>query len=101
MSTENQTQSNNETANGNGDAAQVVSLPAATFTLTKSEFIAFLKTLTGKRGGITQMSRQWGVDNSELSKVLRGKQEPGPKLLKAVGARVEKVYQVTVETEAK
>lgn len=71
--------------------------PQTELRLSEEQLVEFLKQLTSKRGQVTAMAAIWGINNSELSKVLRGLQGPGPKLLNALNARKETVYVMTVE----
>lgn len=67
--------------------------------MTHKQFLAFLRMFVDKWGQQAAMARKWGISKEELCRVINNRQEPGPKLLKAVHARRETVYVVTVETE--
>jgi len=80
-------------AEGNGSA------PGIELRLSEEQFHAHLEGLTRGWGGISKMARIWGVDPTDLSRVVRRIQTAGPKLLKALNVRIEKSYVITVDTD--
>src|SRR5262245_59310250 len=81
-----------------GGVDSSASAPGTELRLTEEQFHAVLEGFVGGWGQLSKMAKKWGVDPTDLSRVLRRIQGPGPKLLKALNVRIERVYVMTVET---
>lgn len=60
-------------------------------TWTPEEFRALLQRTCDAYGGRANVALVMGVSEATISNVLRGAQEPGPKILDALG--LERVYR--------
>jgi len=60
--------------------------------LTEAEFLERLSIAAKRASGVNELARRWGVDSSNLAKVIRGERRPGAQLLERLRAREERFY---------
>lgn len=68
--------------------------------LTMAEFRAYLQAEVAKLGTQKAMAERIGMNATNLSEVLRGRIDPGPTLLKALGWERHLMYKRKEEKEA-
>ena len=76
-------------------------LPPATRTtlLNEEQFKKQLKLLADGCGSNAELGRRLGVTGQFIDYLIAGKRRPGPKLLKAIGARRRVLIEIDVEAE--
>lgn len=65
--------------------------------LDLEQFRARLKQFADDTGGRAELGRRLGVTGQYLDKLIAGRRTPGPKLLKAIGARRVTMIEIEVE----
>ena len=62
-------------------------------------FRAHLKQFASDTGSKAELGRRLGVTGQFIDLLIAGKRKPGPKLLKAIGARPKLMIEIEVEAE--
>ena len=70
-----------------------------TFLLDLERFQEHLARLAGQLGSKTELGNRLGVTGQFIDMLISGKRKPGPKLLKAIGARRKVMIEIDVEVE--
>ena len=60
--------------------------------LLQSEFPDYLKAAVERIGGVPELARRCGLDRSNLYKMIKGKLQPQPALLAALGIEEVRAY---------
>lgn len=60
--------------------------------ITELEFSDFLKAFAEHLGGVPELARRYGLDRSNVYKMLSGKLQPQPALLAQLGIEEARVY---------
>ena len=69
------------------------------FLLDLGRFQEHLARLAGQLGSKAELGRRLNVSGQFIDLLIAGKRKPGPKLLKAIGARKRVMIEIDVETE--
>ena len=70
-----------------------------TFLLDLGHFQEHLARLAGQLGSKAELGRRLGVSGQFIDLLIAGKRKPGPKVLKAIGARRKVMIEIQVEAE--
>lgn len=54
--------------------------------------LSLIRKEVGRAGGIRALSREWEINPSYLSDVLRGRRDPGPAMTRHFGLKVKRVF---------
>lgn len=68
-----------------------------TFLLDLERFQEHLAQLARGVGGNAELGRRLGVTGQFVDMLINGKRKPGPKILKAIGARRKVMIEIDVE----
>lgn len=68
--------------------------------MNKQRFVDYLVLLVSRQGSQKDAAQAWGISAAYLTDVLKGRRDPGPKLLKALGIRKEVTYREEPKEEA-
>ena len=67
--------------------------------MSEQEFIDLLKKKAGDAGSGRALSRELGVSAAYLSDVMRGRRDPGPKILDPLGYERKVIIEKTVSNK--
>jgi len=73
--------------------------PKRTFLLDLGRFQEHLARLAGDVGSKAELGRRLGVSGQFIDLLIAGKRTPGPKMLKAIGARRKVMIEIEVPNE--
>lgn len=72
-------------------------VPKRTFLLDLDRFQEHLAQLASGVGSNAELGRRLGVSGQFIDMLIDGKRRPGPKILKAIGARRKVMIEIDVE----
>lgn len=88
---------------GQKDTTQTESSPQVTtkrvVVLGLDDFRAHLKELAKVSGSNAELGRRLGVTGMFIDLLIAGKRKPGPKMLRAIGARKRVMIEIDLEAE--
>lgn len=73
--------------------------PKRTFLLPLDRFSEHLAQLAQSVGSKAELGRRLGVSGQFIDLLIVGKRTPGPKILKAIGARKKVMIEIDVEVK--
>lgn len=87
-----------ETTRENGIATPPLP-PKRTFLLDLERFQEHLGQLARSTGSNAELGRRLGVTGQFVDMLIKGERKPGPKILKAIGARRKVMIEIDVGDE--